>query len=97
CLSDWSSDVCSSDLGLQAFHQGLMHTTVLGKHLSIEAIVKLVRLPEAERELAEQCGSAVDGIGNAFAEIEYFSAARRGGEVHAEIGTASCREGGRMA
>src|SRR3546814_2665545 len=31
-ISDWSSDVCSSDLGLGAVHQVLTRTTYIGQH-----------------------------------------------------------------
>src|SRR5205814_5350580 len=87
CLSDWSSDVCSSDLIRKPFQNEQITATVA-------AGIKRRRKEEERQTLRRAMSRAVDRgemIGHSDVMQEVF---RLVDQVAPEIGRASCRERG---
>src|SRR3546814_10931023 len=100
-ISDWSSDVCSSELGESAMLTGCMLGQTFGVLVFIEELAELVTANAVRHGLSSRFGGAqftgfpfhdvLEGFNNPGPLIDRFRAAARR-LIDNEIGRSSCRE-----
>src|SRR3546814_16473505 len=91
-ISDWSSDVCSSDLrGLQGVLRGISRVTYGRPARITTVLVALFAVGSIYTALQIRIGNPVEGSSLLWHDSEYNEAVRQI-NAHFQIGRASCRE-----
>src|SRR3546814_12119383 len=92
-ISDWSSDVCSSDLGYQAFSPGKPVPSWAGNYALMASGVGELGQDELDRlTTGRRIGMQFNIDDDAFEMNAVTRAADLEDQLHLQIGRASCRE-----
>src|SRR3546814_1772035 len=89
-ISDWSSDVCSSDLLAEGFvrDQRITANGLLDR-VAVAVFVQIVQRPELQASHRDELPAVVEAV---VIEVDQGNAVDRQGRRQHEIGRASCRE-----